>query len=134
MSGVRDINANKKPAGSILGGLLVLLGCQFLGESIKVISGAPLPGAVIGMLILLTTLIVRGGVPNWLGEASSRIIGPLSLLFLPPAVGLFFLGSRFADQWPAVIGAVVLGTLVTLVVTSALMQWLLTLNERQKQQ
>ena len=109
----------------IAGGMLVLLGCQCLGELAKVLTGAVLPGSVIGMLILLTALILRRGVPPWLGEASQRIIGALSLLFLPPSVGLFFLGSGFADQWPAVIGAILLGTLLTMAITALLMQKLL---------
>lgn len=132
MNGSPDIDTRARPRGSLLGGLLVLLACQCLGEIIKVLTGVPLPGAVIGMLILLAILIVRGGVPVWLGEAGSRVIGVLSLLFLPPAVGLFFLGPRFADQWPAVIGAVVLGTLITLAVTALVMQRLLARSETRK--
>lgn len=118
------------PRSNLLGGLLILLGCQWLGELLKAVTGAPLPGPVIGMLLLLTFLIARGDVPAWLGETSQSIIRILSLLFLPPAVGLFFLGPHFASQWPAVIGAVIVGTLITLVVTAALMNSLLRRRDR----
>ena len=108
------------PAG-LLGGLLVLLACQWLGEVIRFATGLPLPAPVLGMMLLLGILLVRGGVPPWLGATSQRLISMLSLMFLPPAVGLFFLGRDFADQWPAVIGAVLLGTVMTVAIVGLLM-------------
>src|SRR5699024_7355681 len=82
----RNSEGSLSPAG-LLGGLLVLLTCQWLGEGIKLAAGLPLPGPVLGMLILLAVLLVRGSVPHWLGGTSQRLISVLSLLFLPPAVG-----------------------------------------------
>lgn len=113
----------------MLRGFLVLLVCQCLGEAFKALTDIALPGPVIGMLLLLAVLVIRGGVPEWLGQTSSKVISYLSLMFLPPAVGLFFLGPDFADQWPAVIAAIVLGTLLTLLVSAALMQWLVNRRE-----
>ncbi|HUH36714.1 MAG TPA: CidA/LrgA family protein [Spongiibacteraceae bacterium] len=105
-------------------GLAILLFCQWLGEVVKTALGLPLPGAVLGMLILLLALFALGGPDDGLQKTSNQLIQYLALLFLPPAVGLFFLGPTFADQWLAMAGAIVLGTTLTLLFCGALLRWL----------
>jgi len=106
-------------------GLLVVLLFQCLGELIKAATGTVLPGAVIGLLLLLATLMLLGGPDSGLERCSEGLIGHLALLLMPPSVGLWFLGDRLDGQWPAIIAALFGGTLVTLLVTTALMKWLL---------
>jgi holin-like protein len=105
-------------------GLFVLMLFQCIGELIKVATGIVLPGAVIGLLLLLIVLVIRGAVPEWLGSNGTALIGQLALLLLPPSVGLFFLGNQLQGQWPAVAGAIVLGTVLTLLFCAVLMRWL----------
>ncbi len=106
-------------------GLLILLAFQCLGELIKVATGTVLPGAVIGLLLLLGLLMLQGGPGAGLERASEGLIGHLALLLMPPSVGLWFLGDRLDGQWPAILAALFGGTLVTLLVTAALLKWLL---------
>jgi holin-like protein len=106
-------------------GLFVLLLFQCLGELLKLATGAILPGGVIGLLLLLAALALRGAVPDWLGKTSAALIGQLALLLLPPSVGLFFLGAQLRGQWPAVAGAIVFGTIATLLCSALVMRWLM---------
>ena len=115
-------------------GLLVLLLFQLIGEAIKAATGTVLPGAVIGLLLLLATLMLLGGPDAALERASGGLIDHLSLLLMPPSVGLWFLGHRLDGQWPAIIAAVLGGTLITLLVTTALLQWLLRRAEAKQPQ
>lgn len=110
-------------------GLLVLLLFQALGELIKAAAGTVLPGAVIGLLLLLGTLMLLGGPDPSLEKASEGLIGHLALLLMPPSVGLWFLGSQLDGQWPAIIAALLGGTLVTLLITTALLKRLLKGSE-----
>ncbi len=110
-------------------GLLVLLLFQCLGELIKAATGTVLPGAVIGLLLLLVALMLLGGPDAGLVKTSDGLIGHLALLLMPPSVGLWFLGDRLDGQWPAIIAALLGGTLVTLLVTTALLKWLLRRTE-----
>lgn len=114
----------------MLRGLLVLLLFQCLGELIKAFTGTVLPGAVIGLLLLLVTLMVLGGPDTSLEKVSDGLIGHLALLLTPPSVGLWFLGDRLDGQWPAIIAALLGGTVATLLVTTLLFKWLLS---RQRQ-
>lgn len=108
----------------MLPGLLGLLLLQCAGAVIKIATGTVLPGPVIGLLLLLVLLIVRG-LPRSLEKAGDALLGQLGLLFVPPAVGLFFLGPRLAGQWTAIFASSILATIATLLFSAALMQRLL---------
>lgn len=110
----------------MLKGLLVLLLFQGVGEVISHYSGIPIPGPVIGMILLFTALqLSTRTLPTGLGEAAHLMIRWLSLLFVPACVGFFFLTTTSTSQWLAIAGVVVLATLVTMVATSTLMNRLL---------
>lgn len=106
----------------MLNGLLVLLFFQCVGEAVKLLTGVPLPGSIIGMFLLFFALCLRQEVPEGLGRASQQLIRHLGLMFVPPSAGLFFLGPQFNDQWPAIIVALVVGTLVSLAFSGWLMK------------
>lgn len=116
----------------MLRGFLVLLVFQCLGELVKIATGTVLPGAVIGLLLLLAALALFRGVPAWLDQSSQQMLGLLPLLLMPPSVGLIFIAPRLQGQWPAIAGAVLLGTLLTLLLSAALLQWLLNRAERKQ--
>ena len=109
----------------MLKGLAILLAFQCLGEAIKAYTGLILPGPIIGMFLLFLSLCLWRGVPLFLNQSSQTLIQYLGLMFLPPSVGLFFLGERFDDQWPAIIAAMVLGTLLSLIFSALLMKHLI---------
>jgi holin-like protein len=119
----------------MLRGLLTLLLFQGLGEAIAHFSGIPIPGPVIGMILLFLALQLRNQeLPSGLGEAGHFLIRWLSLMFIPACVGFFFLASVEANQWFAIAGVVVLATLVTMIATALLMKYVLMKHSLIKQQ
>lgn len=101
--------------------LALLLVCQLAGESITVWLELQVPGPVIGMAILFAGLMIRRGVPATLGEVSGSLLRHLSLLFVPAGVGVMLHAGRLADQWPAVVVALVVSAVATIAVTALLM-------------
>jgi len=67
---------------------LTLLVCQVLGELFHQMMGLPLSGPIIGMTMLLAWLAVRSGPTRELRTSASSLLGYLSLLFVPAAVGV----------------------------------------------
>ncbi len=101
---------------------IVLLVCQLAGESIVVGLGLPLPGPVVGMLLLFCGLLVYGRTPVDLEKVCSGLLSNLSLLFVPAGVGIMLHLQLVKDElWPILISLVV-STLITLMVTGWLMQ------------
>lgn len=97
-----------------------LLLFQLLGETLVGLTGILIPGPVIGMLLLWIALHIKNGASNELSQLSQNLISHLSLLFLPAGVGLFFLPPAIQQYWPAVLGAMVIGTFVSMIATGGL--------------
>jgi holin-like protein len=102
----------------MLGALTLLLLFQLAGEVIVQFFALPVPGPVIGMALLFATLVARGGVPEQLRSTANNLLQHLSLLFVPAGVGVMVHFARLGDEWPAIVGALVASTFVTLAVTA----------------
>ncbi|MDF1643637.1 MAG: CidA/LrgA family protein [Pseudomonadales bacterium] len=109
----------------ILIGLVILLCFQFAGQSITDQFSLTLPGPVIGMLLLFVALTVVKKAPRALSDTSAMLIKHLSLFFLPAATGIFFLGAAVNRELPAITLIMVVSTVVAMMITAFLMQWLI---------
>jgi holin-like protein len=89
---------------------LVLLVCQACGEAIHRLTGLPLSGPIIGMVILLAVMFVGKGPSPELRNSSSALLGYLSLLFVPAAVGIMPHLSVLRAQWLPVVIALLVST------------------------
>lgn len=109
--------------------LTVILVCQLAGELIVVGLGLPMPGPVIGMILLFAGLVIRGGIPEGLTRVGDAFLSNLSLLFIPAGVGVVLHVGLIAREAQA-LGAALLGsTLIAIAVTGVLMH-LLTRRQR----
>ena len=116
---------------NMLRGLATLVCFQGLGEALVYLSEIPVPGPVIGMVLLFAALQLTGlETPGWLGETGHFMIRWLSLMFLPACTGLFFLPDMPPDQWAPVLAAMVVGTLLTMALTALLMQKLMPTGDQ----
>lgn len=105
----------------MLEALTLILSCQLAGEILVLASGVPIPGPVLGMLLLLAWLGLRGGISERVGRTADSLLGHFSLLFVPAGVGVMVHWERVRGQWAAIAAALVLGTLITLAVTALTM-------------
>jgi holin-like protein len=109
-------------APSMLAGLTWLLVFQCLGEALVYLTGLPVPGPVVGMLLLFVGLRVRGTIPLALSTAATGLLQHLSLLFVPAGVGVMLHFGRVADEWPAIVAAIVASTVLAIAVTAIVMR------------
>lgn len=105
----------------MLGFITLIFCCQLVGELIAAATGIPLPGPVIGMVILLVGLIMRGDVPDGLANVGDTLLNHLSLLFVPAGVGVMLHGALLGRDWLPITVALLISTALTLVVTALLM-------------
>jgi holin-like protein len=99
-------------------GMSVLLACQFAGELLARGLGMPVPGPVLGMVILLAGLMIRGRVPASLRLTGEGLLRYLTLLFVPAGVGLMVHARLIGlDLW-AILVTLVGSTALTLAVTA----------------
>ncbi len=111
----------------VVHGLTWLLGFQLAGETLAHVTGAPIPGAVLGMVVLLAVLLVRRNDDTSAHAAADAMLPHLQLLFIVPGVGVVAYGSVIAADWlPIVVALVaswVLGLAVVGLSAQALTRW-----------
>jgi holin-like protein len=104
-----------------LNGVTLLLIYQLIGEFSVLLLRIPVPGPVLGMILLFLTLMLRKGSGESLDSASSALLSHLSLLFVPAGVGMMVHFDRIANEWLPISVALVLSTVLTMAVTAAAM-------------
>lgn len=105
-----------------LNGITLLLVYQLVGEITVRLLGVPIPGPVLGMVMLFITLMIRGRTPESVDQASTALLSHLSLLFVPAGVGMMAHFGRIADEWVPITLALLLSTVITMVATALIMQ------------
>ncbi len=101
----------------VLRGFGILLLCQSAGELLARGLGLPLPGPVIGMLILLLALNLPA-VREPVSAAATALLGHLSLLFVPVGVGVIAHLGLVAQHGWQLMGVIVASTALGLGVTA----------------
>jgi putative effector of murein hydrolase LrgA (UPF0299 family) len=106
----------------VIQALTLILACQLAGETAVQATGLPVPGPVLGLLLLLAWLFVRGDVNDGLERTSSVLLGNLSLLFVPAGVGALVHWQAIREMWLPLSVALLGSTLITLAVTALIMR------------
>ena len=112
-----------------LQGVAWLLALQALGELLGRALGLPIPGPVIGLLLLLVALRLPS-IQASVGEAANFLLSHLSLLFVPVGVGVMTHLGLLEAHGGRVVAVIVLSTWVGLGATALTLHWLLRRQAR----
>ncbi|WP_083942011.1 CidA/LrgA family protein [Salinicola socius] len=107
---------------SVLRGFLWLLAFLLLGQTLVRLFHIPMPSGVIGMLLLTLWFSFRGRMNRDVVQISQPLIAMLALLIMPGVVEIFFVADQFADQWTAILTALIVGTLLSVLSSLLLMR------------
>ena len=107
---------------AVLGALTILLVYQLIGEVVVQLARLPVPGPVVGMLLLFVSLWVRGRIGEPLRDTANGILQHLSLLFVPAGVGVMVHFARVSGEWLPIIVAVLASTALAIAVSALVMQ------------
>lgn len=106
----------------IIQGLVHIFIFQALGELLSKFALAFIPGPVIGLVLLLVFLSLRGHVPTSIDLVGSSLLQHLGLLFIPASVGVvLYLPILKANAW-AIAAILVVSVLVTIAVTASILK------------
>ena len=110
---------------NFLNGITLLLIYQLIGEVSARLLKLPIPGPVLGMLLLFISLLIRDSLAETIETATSALLSHLSLLFVPAGVGVMVHWGRIGQDWLPITVALVLSTLLSLGLTALFMQVLI---------
>lgn len=110
-----------RPADWVAGFALLVL-CQLAGETLVqilrlVVPAFAFPGPVVGMLLLVWLLTRMGDRARSVIASADGLLGILSLLFVPSAVGIMQHGELIRAWGGPLLLAVLASTTLTLLVT-----------------
>lgn len=106
---------------SFLNGITILLIYQLVGEVSVLYLELPVPGPVMGMVLLFVTLLIRRKTPESLDTAASTLLSHLSLLFIPAGVGMMVHFERIGNEWLPITVAILLSAVITIAATALIM-------------
>lgn len=124
---------------AILKGILqigILYGFSLAGNFLQNTFHLPLPGNIIGLLLLLSALLLNLFKVQWISQGSGYLLAILPLLLVPATVGIMNYPSLFTGKGVFIFIIVVLSTIVTILLTAktsqSLEQWISKRKERAK--
>lgn len=98
-------------------GFAALVGLQLIGEAAVRALGIPLPGAIVGMLLLLGLLVLFGErLLSRVARAADLLLRNLTLLFFAPVAALVLDYTHFLPWAAPLVLAIVVGTTLAMLV------------------
>jgi len=116
----------------LLRGLTWLVLFQLVGTALNHLFLSILPGPIIGLVLLMIYLMIRGEVSEPISLAASSLLRYLPLLLVPPAVGVMVYAGQIADDFWAIVGSLVLSLMISLTFAGWLMQKLINRQSRRQ--
>ena len=106
----------------------ILVGCQLAGEVLCQLLHLPLPGPLVGMVLLTFGLVVGrcgrivAATDAPLARAANGLIAAMGLLFVPAGVGVVAEMGVLRQAWLPILAALLISTGIGLAVTGLVMQ------------
>jgi holin-like protein len=108
---------------SMIAFFAILLGFDLLGEFLERTIALPIPGPLIGMILLALVLLMRPQATNEGGRKAAHLLtSNLSLFFVPAGVGVMTQIPKMLSEWLPISVALVVSTLTSLLVAALVMQ------------
>ncbi len=105
-------------------GLAIIFGFYALGELTSSALNLTIPGSVLGMLYLLAALLTGVVRLDWVEAEAELFIRNMSVMFVPPGVGIVSYIGLLKSQAVPISVALILSFLITLLVTAKTVEFL----------
>ena len=104
-----------------MAGFFILLVCLVLGSALQAWLGLSVPGSILGMLLLLLMLLVRGQVPDSLKRITTVLSPLLPLFIIPVSAGIITQQQLLSEHGLALVVILVISLVPGALVTAAIM-------------
>ncbi|MDU8914020.1 CidA/LrgA family protein [Aestuariicoccus sp. MJ-SS9] len=103
----------------------IVLALLVIGDAVAAFYALPIPGAALGLAALTLAFALRGGPDPGSEELFDFAAPYFPLFFVPAAVGLIGSIDIISHAWISILGAIAVGTALTLVITGQVFQALM---------
>lgn len=102
----------------------ILVAFFYLGEGLRLLLHLPVPGSIIGMLLLWSALMLKWLPVHWIAPGATFIQRYMPFIFIPATVGIMQFGATFAGKGLLLVICIIVSTLITMIVSSLTSQGL----------
>ena len=103
---------------------IIILGIYLLGEFISQVLSLPIPGNILGMIILLVLLWTKVVKLEQIETISNFLLDHLAFFFIPAGVGLMTSVGIIKDSWLKLIIVCILTTIIIIASTGLIVQYI----------
>lgn len=104
---------------------IIIFGIYYLGEGIKIVTGVPIPGNLIGMMLLLLLLCTHVVRLEHISTLSDFFLSHMSFFFIPAGVGLLTSLILIKDIWIQIIILCLVTTFLTMGISGFTVQFMI---------
>ncbi len=113
-------------------GVAIMWGVALLGGVISHALDIPVPGSLVGMILLWAALELGVVRLEWVDQGSRVLLTVLGLLFVPAGTGFIqFIGA--GTVWLEILVTVIVGSLASLAVSAHVVQYLLVRGDAKRE-
>ncbi|SDK84284.1 CidA/LrgA family protein [Natronincola ferrireducens] len=110
---------------TLLRQVAIILGICLAGELLNNLLNIPIPGNVLGMILLLLLLVTGVIKLEMIDKITKFLLEHLAFFFVPAGIGLLSNLELIKDQWFAIIVTITISTVLVMVVTGLTVQFLM---------
>ena len=104
--------------------LLIIFGFSFIGNVISNVFRLPVPGSILGMILLFLALQFKILEFRHVDEAGSFLINNMTILFLPAGVGIMDKWNLISHFWAQILLIVVGALIINMLILGKLVEWI----------
>ena len=104
--------------------LLIIFGFSFIGNVISNVFRLPVPGSILGMILLFLALQFKILQFRHVDEAGSFLINNMTILFLPAGVGIMAKWNLISHFWAQILLIVVGALIINMLILGKLVEWI----------
>ena len=105
--------------------LLIIFGFSFIGNVISNVFRLPVPGSILGMILLFLALQFKILEFRHVDEAGSFLINNMTILFLPAGVGIMAKWNLISHFWAQILLIVVGALIINMLILGILVEWII---------
>lgn len=112
--------------------LCIILLILSLGEILQLRFNIPVPGTILGMIILLFLLMIKVVKLKNIDSISTTLLNNFALFFVPANVGIMVYFEQVKVVWVKLLIVIIISTIVVMAVTGLTVQLLDRAISKQK--
>lgn len=109
---------------------IIILGIYLLGQFISEVLSLPIPGNILGMIILLVLLCTKVLKLEQIETIATFLLDHLAFFFIPAGVGLMTSVGIIKDSWLKLIVICIATTIIIIASTGLIVQYITRKNNK----